>query len=87
MVTFSGSHCNNPDSDTGPPDVDAECLHTLKLVVDSYARVHPAAERLLASLANLDWLSQDLVYGPSLPDEKVHGHNNRRYELLLIHSG
>ena len=58
-------------TDCAAPDIDAECLHTLQSLVDHYAPSHPLAEQLLTSHANLDWLARDLVYGSSLPDERV----------------
>jgi len=61
----------DPSTPATPPDVDGECLLTLHRLIDSYARLHPNAKGLLTSVASLDWLSQDLVYGSSLPDERV----------------
>jgi len=61
----------DPSNSSTPPDVDGECLLTLQCLVNSYSRLHSNAKRLLTSIANLDWLSQDLVFGSSLPDERV----------------
>ena len=74
-LLISASISERPPSrsptDCAAPDIDAECLHTLQSLVDHYAPSHPLAEQLLTSHANLDWLARDLVYGSSLPDERV----------------
>ena len=70
-------------------DVDVECLHTLRRLLDSYSHFHSMAEQLLTSLANLDWLMQDLVYGSSLPDERVchiHVFHGLSLQSVLIES-